>query len=339
LERNDEELFRTVRLPVAARALERFTGMYYTPDFRAVYTKLATTAEIVHFHGFRSYQNFAAAKITHNRGKKYLLQPHGSATRGYGKGLLKILYDHFIGLRQSTNADALIASTDVEAMQLRSMGINPERIHTIPNGVHREGWARSPESPTIFREYLHLPRDAPIVLFVGRLDPTKGLELLIEAFGTVSEMTPNAILILVGPDFGMQSRLRTLARKSGLGNRVVFAGPASQELVRSAYKESTIVVIPSTYESFSLVALEAAAAGTPIVMTEDCGLAPTFRSVGLTVAKADIHSLGSAISRFVQDEEFRASQRGALDRLPWERFAWREVGRMILAVYEDAARV
>ena len=333
---HDEWRFRTIRLPVVARTFERWTGLYYTPDFRKLYPKLADAADVVHLHGFRSYQNFAAVRATRKRRSKYVLQPHGTAVRGYGKGVLKTLYDHVVGISQARSADALIASAQIEALQLGNLGINPNKIHTIPHGVYPEIWTQIPKNPTLFRDGLHVSRSAPIVLFVGRLDSTKGLDLLVESFVIVLEKTPDAMLILLGPDFGMQSQLETRVRRHGLGNHVVFAGPASQDLIRSAYRESTVVVIPSTYESFSLVALEAAAAGTPVLMTETCGLAVTFRQAGLTVAKAEILSLGNTISRFVHDEDFRDSQRVALDRLPWERFAWREVARAVLAVYEGA---
>jgi glycosyltransferase involved in cell wall biosynthesis len=338
LEWQNDDFFRTVRLPVAGRAFERFTGMYYTPDFRAIYSKLVTTADMVHFHGFRSYQNLAAARITHNRGKKYLLQPHGSATRSYGKGFLKVAYDHVLGSRQARQADALIASTQVEELQLRKMRISPNKIHAIPIGVYKESWARTPKNSTLFRDHFRIARNAPIVLFAGRLDLTKGLDLLVNSFRTVLEGTPSAMLMLVGPDFGMQSNLEAQVQKSGLRNHVVFAGPTSQELLRSAYKESTVVVIPSTYESFGLVALEAAAAGTPVVMTEACGLAMTFRNAGLAVVKADLPSLGGMISRLVRDEDFRNSQRVGLDKLPWEKFTWREVAHAVLVTYENALR-
>ncbi|HEX9428938.1 MAG TPA: glycosyltransferase family 4 protein [Candidatus Bathyarchaeia archaeon] len=338
VQRHDERLFRTIRLPVAGRAFERFTGIYYTRGFHAAYRKQAAAADIVHFHGFRSYQNFAAARATRKCQKKYILQPHGSSVRGYGKGVMKIIYDYVVGIRQALSADALIASTQIEALQLENLGVDSGKIHTIPNGVYRESWTRSPKSPTLFRDSLHIERDAPIVLFVGRLDSTKGLDLLVESFGPVVEKTPDAMLVLVGPDFGMQSRLEILVRRTGLKNRVVFAGPANYETVHSAYMESKVVVIPSTYESFGLVALEAAAAGTPVVMTEACGLAATFRSAGLTVVTGDRRSLSKAISRFVQDKAFRDTQRVALDRLPWERFTWREVASAVLAIYEDASR-
>ena len=331
---HDEWSFRTIRLPVVARTFERWTGLYYTPDFRKVYTKLADTADVVHLHGFRSYQNFAAARAARKRRSKYILQPHGTAVRGYGKGVLKTAYDYVVGISQARSADALIASAQIEALQLGNLGIDPNKIHTIPHGVYPEMWTQIPTSPTLFRDSLHVARNSPIVLFVGRLDLTKGLDLLIESFVTVLEKAPDAMLVLLGPDFGMQSQLETRVQRHGLGNHVVFAGPASQDLIRSAYRESTVVVIPSTYESFSLVALEAAAAGTPVVMTETCGLAVTFRRAGLAVTNADILSLGKTISMIVRDENFRESQRVALDRLPWKKFTWREVARAVLAVYE-----
>jgi len=336
---DDEKLFTTIRLPVVARSFERFTGMYCTPGFRVEYAKQGAATNLVHFHGFRSYQNFAAARTTQKLRRKYVLQPHGSAVRGYGKRVLKSVYDYVLGIRQAVSADALIASTQTEALQLKSMGINPNKIHTVPNGVYRESWAaQSPGGSTLLRKSLHISRTARIVLFVGRLDSTKGLDLLVESFGKVLVKRADAMLVLLGPDFGMQSRLEAWVQKTGLGNHVVFAGLAGQELVRSAYKESTVVVIPSTYESFSLVALEAAAAGTPVVMTEECGLATTFRSAGLIVAKAETTSLGDTILRLIQDDEFRGLQRAALSRLPWEKFAWREVARAVLAVYESALR-
>src|SRR6058998_1696280 len=126
--------------------------MYYTPDFRLVFRKLAATADVVHFHGFRSYQNFAAAIAVHRIRRKYILHPHGSAVRGYGKDILKRVYDYFVGIRQAKSADALIASTRSEALQLRNMGISPGKVHTIPNGVYRTNWTRSLDSPTFFRD-------------------------------------------------------------------------------------------------------------------------------------------------------------------------------------------
>src|SRR5207245_4795318 len=74
---DDGTPFRTIRLPIQARAFERFTGIYYTPGFHAANTAQAATTDLVHFHGFRSYQNFAAVRTTKRHRKKYIIQPHG----------------------------------------------------------------------------------------------------------------------------------------------------------------------------------------------------------------------------------------------------------------------
>ncbi len=334
-EDDEESEFETIRLPVAGRRWERFTGIYYTPGFRETYGRFATAVDLVHFHGFRSYQNFSAARVMHKTRVKYILQPHGSSVRGYGKGLMKGVYDKLIGTKQALHADALIASTQLEATGLRSLGIDSKRIHIVPNGVYKEIWAAHPTARTTLRDRFKIPQNAPIVLFVGRLDLTKGLGFLIQSFGDAVKQAPDARLVLLGPDFGVRSQLKTDVRKSGLDDHVIFAGLADQDTVRSAYKESMVVVVPSTYESFSLVALEAAAAGTPVLMTDRCGLADTFRDAGVTIARADIRSMANAILRLLQDEALRKSQQNALDRLPWETFSWRGVAHAVLKVYED----
>jgi glycosyltransferase involved in cell wall biosynthesis len=119
-----------------------------------------------------------------------------------------------------------------------------------------------------------------------------------------------------------------------LVGRVVFGGRADNDRLLSAYRDATVVVIPSTYESFSLVALEAAAAGTPVLMTDTCGLAGTFRTAGFRVTGADARSLGNAMALFINDRDLRESQRRASNRLPWETFSWPSVARAVLAVYE-----
>ena len=326
--------FQIVRLPVTARVLERLTGMFYTPTFRKEFRKYASSAMLVHFHGYRSYQNFAAARTSRECRTRYVIQPHGTAVRGYGKAALKLTYDLAVGIRQSAEATALIASSQMEAMQLQSLALGRNSVYTIPNGVRREIWAAPPSDPSLFRDTFRLPRGAPIILFVGRLDRTKGLDSLVNAFAAASRVIPDSILVLAGPDFGVRTQLEAQVHRLGLEDRVVFAGLADQTMLHSAYKQSTVVVIPSTYESFGIVALEAAAASTPVLMTEACGLAPTFRGAGIIVARPDSTSIANIMIRFVQDVEFRASQEAALGSLPWNSFSWQEVARQVLELYE-----
>jgi glycosyltransferase involved in cell wall biosynthesis len=334
----ESDAFRIVRLPVGARVLEGLTGIFFTPTFGSVFRKLATDTNLVHFHGFRSYQNLAAAKATREHHMRYVIQPHGTSVRGYGKAAMKLAYDLAVGIRQSSDAAALIASAHGEATQLHSLGIAWDKIHTIPNGVRREVWAATPADPSLFRDSLRIPAGTPVILFAGRLDRTKGLDLLVNAFGLASAAIPESILVLAGPDFGVRSRLEAQVRRLGLEGRVVFTGFAGRALLHSAYKQSTVVVIPSTYESFGIVALEAAAANTPVLMTEACGLAPVFRSAGLAIVNPDPVSISNLMIRLVQDEGFHASQQDCISNLPWTSLSWPEVARKVLDLYRDVMR-
>ena len=94
------------------------------------------------------------------------------------------------------------------------------------------------------------------------------------------------------------------------------------------------MVIPSRYESFGIVALEAAAANTPVLMTEACGIAPIFRKAGLPIADPNPDSISTSLVKFIQDEGFRGCQRAALRNLPWVSLSWREVARKMLILYE-----
>src|SRR5439155_1961885 len=131
-------------------------------------------------------------------------------------------------------------------------------------------------------------------------------------FAAASRVIPDSILVLAGPDFGVRTQLEAQVHRLGLEDRVVFAGLADQTMLHSAYKQSTVVVIPSTYESFGIVALEAAAASTPVIMTDACGLAAIFRNAGLTMSKPDPSTISSIIVQFIQDKRFRLSQQATL---------------------------
>src|SRR5207245_1394612 len=116
---------------------------------------------------------------------------------------------------------------------------------------------------------------------------------------------PDALLVLVGPDFGALSSLETLTRKLGLCSRVIFAGLANHEFVHSAYKQATVTVVPSSYESFSMVALESAAAGCPVIISSSVGVAPLFRSINGMVVEPATQPLAQLLARILTNDAFR----------------------------------
>ena len=173
------------------------------------------------------------------------------------------------------NCHHIIASTEKEREQLtRSYGARPEKISIVPCGVNLEQFR--PMDKAQARQHLGFDEEK-IILFVGRIDPLKGIDSLIAALPHLSDIRALRLLIIGGGE-GSQSaieRLRALASQLGVVDKVSFMGVVKHERLPHFYSLADVCVVPSYYESFGLVALEALACGTPVVAT-DVG---THRSV------------------------------------------------------------
>lgn len=170
-------------------------------------------------------------------------------------------------------SDSVLASCDEEADQLvRLYGADPERVAIIPPGVDRAYF--SPGSQAGARRAIGAEPDAPMLLFVGRIQPLKGLDV---AVATLAAMDRSCRLVVVGgpsgPDgAGYLARVRAQAAELGVLDRIRWVEPQPHELLSSYYRAADVVLVPSQSESFGLVALEAAACGTPVVATAVGGL-------------------------------------------------------------------
>lgn len=170
--------------------------------------------------------------------------------------------------------DRLIASTPDERMELiTSYGADPERIEVIPPGVDHAMFF--PGDAATARRHLRLPLDRAVLLFVGRIQPLKGVEFAIRALASLSDDT--AILVIVGGPSGAAgdtevARLRALARDLGVESRVRWEPPQPHGALADWYRAADVCLVPSRTESFGLVALEAAACGTPVVASNVGGL-------------------------------------------------------------------
>ncbi len=234
-------------------------------------------------------------------------------------------------------ADRIIAPTETERGQLIELyGADPERIHVVPPGVDLSRFA--PGDELAARRHFGFGDD-PTVVFVGRLQPFKGTDIAVQALAHLRRMVPDARLVIVGGDSprgsrGERMRLRLAARRLGVADRLQFLEPVPHRELPDLYRAADVVVVPSASESFGLVALEAAACGTPVVATAVGGLRLTVRhgETGYLVGERDPAAFAAALSRVLADPSARLRLGGNAVRLA-QRFPWSRTSDGILEAY------
>ncbi|HEX7166829.1 MAG TPA: glycosyltransferase [Acidimicrobiales bacterium] len=210
-------------------------------------------------------------------------------------------------------SDAILASCDDEVAQLvRLYGAEASRIEVVPLGVDHAFFA--PGSRRQARRALGFAEDARMLLCVGRIQPLKGLGIAIGALEELAERVPDAYLVVVGGPSGHQgdaelARLRRLAVDAGLGDRVRFVPPQAHELLSTFYRAADVCLVPSRTESFGLVALEAAACGTPVVASAVGGLTTLVEDgrTGYLVDERDPLAFAEYAGRILTDHELAAA--------------------------------
>jgi D-inositol-3-phosphate glycosyltransferase len=235
--------------------------------------------------------------------------------------------------RVAATADAIVVASEHERDMLeRLYGADPARIVAVPCGVNLDYFR--PFDRHACRAALGLG-DAPVVLFVGRLEPLKGLDLLIDAFARLEHR--DAMLLIVGGDehaAGYRRALRRQAREAGVLDRVRFVEATPQERLPLFYNAADVCVAPSFYESFGLVPIEAMACGTPVVASRVGGLTGTVRhgENGFLIPWRRAEAFAARIDQILGDAELRARMsRAALATAT--RFRWPAVATELDTLY------
>ena len=245
--------------------------------------------------------------------------------------------------------DNIIAPNPEErAEMVWKLGADNAKICTIPPGIDLDLF--SPRDPEGARRRLDLP-DGPLVLFVGRVDAMKGIDVLLDSFAQLVERggtarRPRLVFVggtlirdesgeRLGPDLRFVAER---ARQLGVRDDILFRGCAPQDQLPDYYAAATVLAAPSRYESFGLVAVEAMACGLPVVASRAGGLKFTVEEGigGLLVPPSDTTAFADSLARVIEDRSLRASlQVGA--RQAAVRFSWQSIGPAMLRLYERLA--
>ncbi|KKL52569.1 hypothetical protein LCGC14_2284170, partial [marine sediment metagenome] len=232
-------------------------------------------------------------------------------------------------------ADRIICASEGERRALTEhYGVPPARAVQVPCGVDTDHFR--PRSRVRARRRLCLPQDEPLVLYVGRIEPLKGIDILLRA---AAETEGRFCLLVVGGDSRdarRKAELRRLAAEMGIAERVFFQDAVSHERLPLYYNAADICVVPSYYESFGLVAVEAMACGVPVVASRVGGLLETVRhgETGYLVSQRCPEPFAERLELLLDNELLRRSL-GRMARSAVERFRWAEVASQVEDVYHE----
>lgn len=240
-------------------------------------------------------------------------------------------------------ADRLIAATPAELAQLNWLyGAPMDKVIVIPPGVDLQRF--QPIASTEAKNRVGIPCGDKNIMFAGRIEPLKGIDTLIQAMALIRQRYPdvmeNTCVAIIGgdpwadnPDAEM-ARLQALREELGINDLVLFLGAKDQDVLPNYYAAAEMVVMPSHYESFGMVALEAMAMGRPVIASEVGGLAYLVQDGinGYHVPTRDPEALAERIYELLTNVDCREAM-GIAARQYAERFDWAIIAGRILAVY------
>ncbi len=247
-------------------------------------------------------------------------------------------------------ADRIVAATQAELAQLQWLyQADTRKVVVVPPGVDVSRFYPIPKDEA--KEYIGVPPCDRMLLFVGRIEPLKGLDTLIEAIGQMRGAglfidQPICLTVIGGdPEVSPEAmsaemaRLKALREKYDVGDLVTFIGKRDQDTLPYYYSAAEAVVMPSYYESFGMVALEAMACGTPVVASEVGGLAFLVQDgiTGYTVPVDEPDALAEKLTALIEDAALRARMGKQAAHFAQE-YAWERIAKKMLNVYEMTLR-
>ena len=251
------------------------------------------------------------------------------------ESLLRIAAEHDV----LAGSDCVVASTPTEAEDLLShYGADPTRLCISPPGVNHDIFA--PADRRERRAELGIEADAPVVLFVGRVQPLKGIDVVVEAFARIRERHENARLVIIGGPSGPQGReefsqVRELVSHAGLTGSVELHEPVEHPVLARYYQSADVLLVPSRSESFGLVAVEAQACGLPVVAANVGGLsyAVADGSSGFLIDGWDASDYAEAADSILSDEELASRlSKGGIEHA--EQYSWDATANRFLELYD-----
>jgi glycosyltransferase involved in cell wall biosynthesis len=253
--------FPTIKLPVSMG--------YYRINPTMLFVLLKKDFDVIHAHEYFHFTTFISALAAKIKKIPFILTEHGYPEQfGASNFLLKLYHRFCLPLIISSSKKVIAVSKSIKNEIISKFSISPEKMSVVYNAIDLNDYTKK---SNIFIKKYSL-KDKKIILSVGRLIKEKGFQHLIKTLPFILKKISDVRLVIIGPDHYFKKSLVRISEHAGMQNRVFFTGKVSNEMLKSAIFCSDVVVIPSLYEPFGIIALEAMSYGKPIVASRVGGL-------------------------------------------------------------------
>jgi len=308
-------------------------SLHYAPGLGRWLDRAALPADIVSLYGLWLHSNHRLAKWAVGRNTPYLIAPSGNLSPvalNISRWKKKLSY-HWFGRDLLARVSVFQALAPGEVDDIRSYGLK-QPIVLIPNGVDVREHPEAEEKANAIRARFDSEK---ILLFLGRLHPIKGIDMLLTAWSALGRAKEGWRLAIAGPDNGShKAQLEAMVRELNIGESVTFVGPQHGEDKAAWFMASDLFVLPSRSEGFAMTPLEALSFGKPLLLTTACD----FPQARLAGAALEVEPTATAIRQGLQDAlSMTDDQRRAMGeigyRLVCKQFSQETIAQELTKVY------
>jgi len=307
------------------------------PLYRAL-AAAVPVADVVHIHSLYLFHDWAAARIARRAGVPYIVRPHGTLDpflwrrHRARKRVIEALFQDRV-LRQA----AAIHYTAAEEMALAAPYVHGAPGVVVPNGLDFGDYAQLPP-PGGFRARHPGIGDRRIVLFLGRLNFKKGLDLLVPGFAAACARHGDLHLVIAGPDDGMLAQTRAMVDAAGIAARVTFAGMIVGQEKLAALADAYCFALPSYSENFGIAIVEAMACGLPVAISDKVNIWSEVAQAGAgLVGPPTVEEVARQIGALADDPAASRAMGEAGRALARARWSWDGIARQLEGVYRSLA--
>ncbi len=319
--------------------------VYYFPYILSYYTFFITPGiifalrknlrnfDIIHIHDIRCFQAIACYHYAKRYNLPYVVQPHNSPPKAPRSTRLRWILDITFAPRILRHADKVIAVSQEEVAYDKQSGAEDNKISVIYNGFDIAQFENLPKYGE-FREKYNL--NGAMLLYLGRIHETKGLDFLVKAFSELRCEINDVALVIGGEDRGYRTKLEGIIKDLGLSNKVKFTGRLDENDKLAAYVDADLFLHTVKYMGgVGIAPLEAILCGTPVIVTPQCGETIREANCGYFVEYGDVDDLKAKMKRALENPEEGKEMVNRGKKYIYENLTWNMVVEKVEGIYHE----